>query len=498
MGLEILHHVDGKHNPCDVGTRPELITAESVKPGSIWLSGFPWMKGSLEKAKEAEIIKSVEDIKLSNDKKKTFKEGIAYEAFDDVEQSIFAVAQVEKIDAKKVTERLSISNYIYPPLKRSFKALVRITALVILAKVKFKKLLIRKKIERGELDKTELEKLNFPPPRFSAFSLKVENTEDKDAPQNVTNVSLDKYFGIDGSNFNDEDKSEKWIKLNEEHLSAALEYLFKKATEEVLNFNHKKDIDKIATMNNGILLCNSRLLEAAELQVVGHLADSINIEQFTGVNFRVPLVDQHSPLAISIAMHFHYQKYPHRGAETQFRMSLQFAKILSGRKLFNQISADCVYCKKLQKKLMQQIMGPLSEAQLSISPVFFFTLVDLWGPLRSFVPGYEKITRGRKPHEIYILVFACCATGTVNCQVIEGKDAGFCMDGMNRFFMETTVPKIMYSDEEGGLVKALENGRVDMVDLAGTLSRQRGISFETVVPQGHSGHGRIEKRIHML
>ena len=81
---------------------------------------------------------------------------------------------------------------------------------------------------------------------------------------------------------------------------------------------------------------------------------------------------------------------------------------------------------------------------------------------------------------------------------VEGKDAGFCMDGMNRFFMETTVPKIIYSDEEGGLVKALTDGRVDLVDLAGTLSRQRGISFITVVPQGHSGHGRIEKRIHML
>ena len=79
-------------------------------------------------------------------------------------------------------------------------------------------------------------------------------------------------------------------------------------------------------------------------------------------------------------------------------------------------------------------------------------------------------------------MFACCATGAVNCQVIEGKDAGFCMDGMNRFFMETTVPKIIYADEEGGLVKALTYGRVDMVDIAGTLSRQRGISFETVVP----------------
>ena len=173
-------------------------------------------------------------------------------------------------------------------------------------------------------------------------------------------------------------------------------------------FNNKKDIEKIATEVDGILYSNSRLLEEAELKVVGHLADTINIEQFTGVNFRVPLIDQHSPLAISIANHLHYQKYPHRGAETQYRMSLQFIKILSGRKVFNQVSADCIYCKKLQKKVVEQIMGPLTEPQVSISPVFYYTLVDLWGPLKSYVPGYKKVTRSTadKPHEIYILVFA--------------------------------------------------------------------------------------------
>ena len=48
-------------------------------------------------------------------------------------------------------------------------------------------------------------------------------------------------------------------------------------------------------------------------------------------------------------------------------------------------------------------MGPLAQPQLTISPVFYFTLVDLWGPLRAFVPGYEKVTRSaadRKPHDI--------------------------------------------------------------------------------------------------
>ena len=506
MGLELLHHVDGKHNPCDVGTRPELITADSVRPGSIWLSGCEWMKGSLHQANDAGIIKSVNDIRLTNEKKKTFKEGIAYDSFDEVDQGFFGIKHIEKIDVKKIEDRLLISNYIYDPLKRAFTALVRITAIVMLAKVKLMKGLIRRKIRNGTATQTDFDRLKrqrFPEPKFSVFSLKTEQTvNDPEETKDPMKRNLCKYFSVNGFpvSTNDEQNPVKIFRLEEKHLSAALDNLYRKATKEVKEFNHKKDIEKIAMEKDGILYSTSRLLEEAELKVVGHLADTINIEQFTGVNFRVPLVDQHSPLAISIALHLHYHKFPHKGAETQYRMSLQFAKIISGRKLFNRISSDCVFCKKMQKKVLEQMMGPLSESQISVSPVFFYTLVDLWGPLRSFVPGYEKVTRSTldKPHEIYILVFACCATGTVNCQVIEGKDAGYIMDGMNRFFMETTVPKLIYSDEEGGLVRALKHGRVDLVNLTGTLSRQRGIRFETVVPQGHSGHGRIEKRIHML
>ena len=241
MGLEILNHVDGKHNPCDVGTRPELITAESVRPGSIWLSGYDWMKDSLEQAHKDGIIKSVEDIKLTNDKKKTFKEGIAYDAFDDVEQGIFAVAQVGKIDAQKMQERLSTSDYLYDPLKRSFKSLVRITALIILAKVKLMKLLIRKKIERGEVDKSELKRLDFAPSKFSVFNYMVGNKESEVNPQNCTKGNLCNYFResfpniVDGINVSTTDKEQpvKFFKLNEEHLSAALEDLFKRATKEV-------------------------------------------------------------------------------------------------------------------------------------------------------------------------------------------------------------------------------------------------------------------------
>ena len=292
----------------------------------------------------------------------------------------------------------------------------------------------------------------------------------------------------------------KLIKLTDEELSAGLDYLFKKAANEIKEFNKEKDVEKIAIEEDGVLYHRSRLLEAAEIKAVGHLAETINLETFTGIGFKVPVIDQHSPLAISISIYLHYVKYPHRGAETLHRLSMQHCMILKGRQIFNHISKDCDYCKKIRKKLAEQMMGPLDSSQTSIAPVFYFTLIDLWGPLPSFVPGYEKITRSSasKPHDVYMMVCACAATGTVNCQVIEGRKTGFCLDGLNRFFSETAVPKIIYTDEEGGLLRGLAHGEVDLVDLSGVLSRQRGVEFVTVVPQGHSGHGRIERRIRML
>ena len=56
-------------------------------------------------------------------------------------------------------------------------------------------------------------------------------------------------------------------------------------------------------------------------------------------------------------------------------------------------------------------MGPLADSQPTISPVFFNTLVDLWGP------GYKNlgVTRAKadKSYHVYTMVFVCAATSTV-------------------------------------------------------------------------------------
>ena len=51
-----MYHANGKFNSTDVGTRPDKITIDSVRPGSIWLKGHPWMQRSLEEVRKEGTI----------------------------------------------------------------------------------------------------------------------------------------------------------------------------------------------------------------------------------------------------------------------------------------------------------------------------------------------------------------------------------------------------------------------------------------------------------
>ena len=95
--------MDGKHNPTDTGTRPDQVSIGSISPGLTWLKGFPWMPGTIEQAKQDGIVKSVNNIKINNESKKTVKEGIMFDTFNKSNDgSAFAIVNVRsKFEATK-------------------------------------------------------------------------------------------------------------------------------------------------------------------------------------------------------------------------------------------------------------------------------------------------------------------------------------------------------------------------------------------------------------
>ena len=152
---------------------------------------------------------------------------------------------------------------------------------------------------------------------------------------------------------------------------SGLEYLFRKATQEIFKFEDKKEVEKKCILIDGILYHKLRILEGATLRAVGGLSECIDLETFTGIKFQVPMISKNSPLAVSIAVHLHYNVIKHRGYETVHRLSMQHVGIFQGRQLFKEVADYCVFCKKIRIKYVKQLMGPLAESQLTISPIFY-------------------------------------------------------------------------------------------------------------------------------
>ena len=51
--------------------------------------------------------------------------------------------------------------------------------------------------------------------------------------------------------------------------------------------------------------------------------------------------------------------------------------------------------------------------------------------------------------------------------------------------MECTVPKLMFIDKDGGLIKALTEGQLEVLSSDGCIAQERGITIRTCSAQGH-------------
>ena len=450
LSLNNLFHVRGPDNPADIGTRTKTVSASDVFPNSNYICGMDWMKLSKDEAVKTGVIRPIGDIKLNHEQKRVMKRGIVYDSFEKDDPDTFGVLMVARVDVKKVAEREVEANYPFSPLERNFLKFVGVTAVL---------LKVRKKLKGRPSSNSKFSILSYYSPNMI-----------KPPPANI---------------------------ISEIDRNQALEFIFRKETQLVKKFNSSKMLSKIAIEENDILYCKTRMLEEHNVKVVGGLNLDANLSELLNVNFKVPLIDEHSPLAYPIALHLH-DLFNHKGYETCYRLSLNFVRILGGMKIFKNINSNCITCMKERKRYMKVSMGKVNECQVTVSPLFYFVQVDMWGPLKCFCPGYERLTRRDKSYDIYMLVFSCVGTGAVNLQVIEGKSTEFVLEGCSRFFNEASVPKILFPDDDGALTLAFTRGEIDLKDLSGSLYKSKGVLFEKCAPQAHSSHGRVERAIRSL
>ena len=263
----------------------------------------------------------------------------------------------------------------------------------------------------------------------------------------------------------------------------------------MINFNNKVTVEKQAVMKDGVLLSKGRLIDGMNFQETADL-DTLSLGSI-GVKTLTPVIDRFSPLAYSIALHIHWTVAKHKGMETCLRVSLEHVKIMQGMSLFRELGEDCIRCKIKRGRYIQARLGPLSDKQLIVAPPFYAVQVDLCGPCRVFVPGYERETRATKVKEskVWIFVAVCLVTSNVNLQVCEMKDTGAILEAIIRLACECGYPKYIAVDKEGSILAAMREIQVNLRDLQHSLYREHGVLLEEAAVGGHDQHGKVERTI---
>ena len=77
--LDNLYHVRTDIMAADCGTRPDKVTVEDILVGSKWHSGEQWMTWPVQKAIDEDCIKSVSELRMNDDEKEEFKDGVIFE-----------------------------------------------------------------------------------------------------------------------------------------------------------------------------------------------------------------------------------------------------------------------------------------------------------------------------------------------------------------------------------------------------------------------------------
>ena len=473
-----LFHVRTEHNPADIGTRPDKTSEEDVGPESSWERGLPWMRGSMDDALENDIIKPAKNLRLNDAEKEEYDKGLIFEKCPQIlikGHSAFATHRIQKM-----ASRAEFSNYLFMPTKFSFRKVVRVTACMF------------KYLKKTSLVKNTENKFRM----FVAQNL--EEAGQQAEPLVNHFVKEDQFMGICwGSekpltNF----IGDAELGIDDEDISMALEYWYKKGSKEVVQFNKKEMVARVAVEKNGILYCRSRIMDGQRFVSAGGFErNSLGLE--VQLNMMTPLLDRYSPIAYSVANYVHHELGKHAGYETCFRISLGYCHVIQGASLFREISDECAKCSMIRRKYIEVIMGPVSDHQLTISPPFYAAFCDLDGPYDIFVPGHERETRGKKvlSAKAYIMSFACPVTKLLNLQVIETKSADGVLEGLTRLGCEQGFPKYLLLDQESSFMKAVSQAEINLKDLKLRSYREQGVLCEVAPVSGHNFTGLIERKI---
>ena len=315
----VWRYVESRNMPADIGTR-RGVKISDVGPGSDWICGRSWMRTSeddfpLKTATELvlsaaewheakkECVVDLNDTPTLCCDLGNFEGSVETPDVGDNDNIKNAVYYYKKSD---YDNRYKFSGYIIDPLKYRFRKVLRVLALVFLYISKLKKNVNQ--------------------------NLHCVQKDEHQSPEIFRNQG-DKYILTTGS--------EKFqgplkcpgglvITLPNDMITLALQYFYRKATNEVFEFVDKNRYEKISEVENGILYYSGRILSTQGFGGDASLCEAAL--DLTSSSFCVPLTDSNSPIARAIVneVHWHHFDVRHGGVESVLRLVQRIMYIVGG------------------------------------------------------------------------------------------------------------------------------------------------------------------------
>ena len=187
----------------------------------------------------------------------------------------------------------------------------------------------------------------------------------------------------------------------------------------------------------------------------------------------------------------HSHNVAHLGVEWTFtRLRAKFW-IIGAKNLIKQVKRQCMVCRKLYARPMEQHMADLPAERVTPGlSCFENTGLDFFGPF------YVKVGRGTAKR--YGVVFTCFTTRAVHVEKIDSLESDAFLNGLFRFIARRGSPSKVFSDNgtnivggESELTRSLKSlDRSSIVKSA----RRRGIDWSFNPPHA-SHHGGVWERM---
>ena len=198
------------------------------------------------------------------------------------------------------------------------------------------------------------------------------------------------------------------------------------------------------------------------------------------------------PVTRMILRSFH--EVDHRGINHSVARSRIFFWIPQATKLMRSIKNNCFTCRINDATAMKQLMSPLPQLRLKPSPVWHYSMLDLFGPIE-----VQNFVNQRTSRKTWAVIITCLTTRACWVYLAESYSTDHLLSVLKKHEARNGSPQQYFADlgkqiigADRILSEAITNIDQNVVE---NFASGRNVKFTFGTPYFHEGQGAVERLV---